>query len=579
MILQKLCEYYDRLADDPNVALPRPGFTQQNISYEVVLEVDGTLHDIVDIRDTTGRSPRPKSMPVPGGAKPSGSGINANFIWDRTDYMLGFKADDEKPDRTAKAFEAFRQRHLDAEPHINSPPYKALCTFLRSWSVDRAEQYPALADVSGMFGVFRLRGEQRYFHEDSAIQTFALRAQTDDSDTPAGQCLVTGQTEPIARLHEPKIKGVVGANTAGAPIVSFNFDATESYGKQSSYNAPVGESVAFKYCTALNYLLARDSAQKVLIGGDTVVCWTDKPTPFETMFGQIVNGGVEDEGQREKVIHLLKAIVAGGSAADLGPADTKFYILGLSGLSPNVGRVSVRFWHQSTVGQMQKQLAEHHRELAITHSQYDSDILFLWQLLRETARESKDIPPLLAGAMMRAVLTGQNYPDAMYHAIGRRIQADRNINYARAAFIKAYLTRNHHKEITVSLNPDRPEPAYQLGRLFAVLEKSQQDALGKSLNATIKDRYFGAASSTPASVFPRLIRLNQHHMRKLEGGIRVISEKRMQAIVDRIDCFPAHLNMTDQGLFALGYYHQRQDLFTKRSDSDTDTPETQEISE
>jgi len=573
MILQKLNEHYDRLADDPETKLARPGFTQQGISYEVVLESDGRLHAIQDVREVAGKRTTPRSMLVPGGAKPSGSGINANFLWDRTDYMLGYKADDEKPERTVKAFEAFRQRHLDAEADINAPEYKALCTFLRNWSPEQAKDHPVLIDVSGGFGVFRIRNQQSYVHEVPAILEYARQAPPDDDDSPAaGQCLITGEVAPIARLHEPKIKGVVGANTAGAPIVSFNFDATESYQKQSSYNAPVSEAAAFKYCTALNHLLTRGSRQKVLVGGDTVVCWTEQSTPFESAFGTIINGDTEDEATREEVIHTLWRIADGGPIDELGKLDTPFYILGLS---PNAGRVSVRFWHVSSIGQMQQHLAMHHRELAIDHGDFDPDILFLWQLLRQTARESKDIPPLLAGAMIRAILTGQPYPDAMYSAIRRRILADRNINYARTAFIKAYLIRNQHKEIDVSLNPDRTEPAYQLGRLFAALEKAQEDALGRGLNATIKDRYFGAASSTPASVFPRLIRLNQHHMRKLEGGIRVNTEKRMQSIADRVDDFPRHLNMVDQGLFALGYYHQRQNFFTKKND----TPDTQETSE
>ena len=171
---------------------------------------------------------------------------------------------------------------------------------------------------------------------------------------------------------------------------------------------------------------------------------------------------------------------------------------------------------------------------------------------------------------MRAVLGGGNYPDVLYYAVLRRIRADRQVNYLRAAMLKAYLNRNKDKELSVSLDPVRPEPAYHLGRLFAALEKAQEEAL-PGINATIKDRYFSSASASPAGVFPRLIRMNQHHVGKIERrDYRLTHEKRIQEIMDRLDGFPAHLNLNDQGLFAVGYYHQRKDIFTKKDNSTTE---------
>ncbi len=573
MILSKLVEYYDRIAAEPDSPLAKPGFSVQKISFEVVLEPDGALHAINDLRDTTGTTPRPRDMLVPGGAKPSGPGIHPNFVWDRTDYMLGCKADDPKPKRTREAFEAFRDRHLTLADAIDSPVFTTVCAFLENWQPQHAAGHALLEEVSGGFGVIRIRTEQRYVHDDPAVQQFALRSAEGDDET-TGQCLLTGRIGPLARLHQPKIKGVRDAarrQSAGATIVAFNDSAYESYGRSQSYNAPVSQIAAFQYCTALNHLLRRDSPQRLQLGDATVVVWAERSVPFESMFGTLVTGA-EDETLRNNAIATLTRLRQ-GEPAELGDSRTPVYILGLS---PNAARISVRFWHVSTVGDLAEQVARYQRELAIAHGPADPDCLFTWQLLRETAREAKDIPPLLGGALMRAVLTGQRYPDAMYGAVLRRIHADQEIRYPRAAFIKAYLIRNHNMEIPMALDPQRTDPAYCLGRLFAALEKSQQDALGPSINATIKDRYFGAASATPASVFPRLIRMNQHHLGKLDTGPRIAHDKRIQAIAEKLDAFPSHLNMTDQGLFALGYYHQRQDFFRKHDAPQPLNPETSE---
>ena len=185
--------------------------------------------------------------------------------------------------------------------------------------------------------------------------------------------------------------------------------------------------------------------------------------------------------------------------------------------------------------------------------------------MRQTARDVKDVPPLLAGAFSRSILLGTRYPQSLLSGVIRRIRADRMINYFRAALIKAILMRNYNLEVPVMLDENRPDVGYQLGRLFAVLEKAQEDAHGK-VNATIKDRYFGAASTTPQSVFPQLLRLSQHHLRKLEGGRKVNAERMLQSIIGRMEKFPRILDLEGQGEFAIGYYHQRLDFFTPRSE-------------
>jgi CRISPR-associated protein Csd1 len=238
-----------------------------------------------------------------------------------------------------------------------------------------------------------------------------------------------------------------------------------------------------------------------------------------------------------------------------------FYILGLS---PNASRLSVRFWLVGTVGDFAERLARHVSNLEMDGARPDDPPLIIRRLLFETAREPKDISPQLAGAMARAVLMGGPYPQLLLNALIRRIQADRRVNHPRAAAIKAFLVRNRNWEVPVSLDPDRQDPAYRLGRLFATLEKTQEDAL-PGLNATIKDRYFGAASATPATVFPRLMRLHHHHMGKIDSpGLRVNREKLVQSICEGLDAFPRHLPLDEQGLFYIGYYHQRQAFFQKK---------------
>lgn len=581
MILQALSEYYTRLEEDPETDIAPFGFSRQKISFEVVLEKDGSLNGIFDVSERVEKKTVPKSLIVLGGAKPSGSGLNPCVLWDNSGYMLGYKPDDKKPDRTLESFEAFRDKHLKLEKTIDDPEFSAVCRFLENWNPAEAESHEVLKEIKNGFGVFRIQGQKpiHHVHENETVQKWWVQQLTpgDSDDTNRGQCLVTGDFAPLARLHEPKIKGVWGAQSSGATIVSFNFDATTSYGKEQSYNSPVSERAAFQYCTALNRLLMRDSRQRIQVGDASTVFWTEKPTQGESVVAQMFDSvAVEDEATKSKLHAILESIRSGKHPPELGEKNTKFYVLGLS---PNAARISIRFWFVSTLGEMLDHLKDHFSDLEMKRSfDHDPEFPSIWQILKETARETKDIPPLLGGSLIRAILYGSSYPALLAASVMRRIRADSEVDYLRAAILKAWLNRNSRhninplkKEIAVTLDIERPEPAYHMGRLFASLEKAQEDAL-PGINATIMDRYFSAASSTPASVFPRLIRLSQHHLGKLEIGSKIYHEKIIQQIFGNIDGFPTHLNLKDQGLFAIGYYHQRQDFFTKKS-SPNDTQE------
>ena len=579
MILQALHDLYDRFVGDPNYDVAPDGFSLQKISFVIVLNLDGTVHDIQDHRILEGKQIRPQTRPVLGGAKPSGSGLNPCFLWDNSSYLLGFKPDDAKPERTQKCFEASQEFHVGHRDELKNPAYEAVCDYFESWRTESAlHRFPIISDISTGFGVFQIRGEADFVHDAEAIKSWWRKTQrrTEQSDTTA-TCLLTGQQGEIAELHQPKIKGVKDSQGAGALIVSFNTNAYESFGKNSGFNAPVSKEAASKYCKSLNALLASEK-HRLQIGDATTVFWTEQETDFEECLGTWFSGpgkevSAQDRERLGEIEGALKSIQKGGRPRKVlgSDSETMFYILGLTGQAG--GRIGIRFWHHCTLGDLFEKLARHHGDLAIERQwgegsrNPDPEFPRIWQLLRQTARESKDIPPNLGGALMRSILSGSHYPEMLAIAVMNRIRADREISYLRAAILKAWLTRspNTIQGIDMSLNEDNIDPAYRLGRLFAALEKTQDDALG-SVNAGIRDRFYSSASTTPGAVFPRLLRTYQHHLSKLDGGLKVKREQLIQEILDPLTGFPGFMNLQAQGLFAIGYYHQRKRFFTKRKD-------------
>ncbi|KRT54700.1 CRISPR-associated protein Cas8c/Csd1, subtype I-C/DVULG [endosymbiont of Ridgeia piscesae] len=576
-----------------------PGYSLQKIAFAVVIHPDGRLHQISDLRDHSGKKAVPIQRLLPGQAKPSGSGLNPCFLWDNSAYLLGHVAPRQAKEsidkyrkravRTQESFAAFRERHLKLEEEIDDPAFSAICRFLEEWACECSDDHPLLGEISSGFGLFQLLGETRYLHEYPAIRAWWQRQdEVGPLDAAGSICLVTGQPSPIASIHEPKIKGVGGAQSSGALLVSFNCDAFTSYDKSQSHNAPVSEAATFRYATALNGLLSgpHSHRHRFSLGDTTIAFWTGETTVAEgwlsAMFsGDLNSNEAQDAATLQQIEVLLKALRSGGDelrALGDDPA-TPIYLLGLA---PNAARLSVRFWHTDTLGHLFDRLKAHYEALRIVpqfeagSKRPDPEFPPSWRLLRETARESKDIPPLLAGALMRAILEGTPYPDSLAGAVIRRIRADRTINFYRAAVLKAWLTRLNCTQggIPVSLDTERTDPAYRLGRLFAVLEKTQEDAL-PGINATIRERFYSAASATPSMVFPRLLRTYQHHLAKLVSGAKVNREKLVQEIVDGLDTMPPHLNLEAQALFAIGYYHQRKALFggNKAQDMTTDDKE------
>lgn len=572
MILQSLSVYYNRLSDDPEVDVPLPGFGSQKIYFALLLKPSGELIQVLDLRETPEKKPLPRILVVPKELEErSGAKIDPHFMWDNTMYVLG--SDNKgKPKRSLQAFEAFKKLHHDLGDGLDDEGMKAVLSFLDSWDPEDAPAMKYWDEMTGMNVVFQLDGDLQYIHERPNIQEVWLKYLTEKSRKVIATCLVSGEETAIARLH-PAIKGVRGAQQKGAAIVSFNLDAFKSYGKDQSYNAPVGEDIAFSYTTALNYLLRADSRQKVQIGDASTLFWAERESPLEGIIESIWGFRTESKnlttetGDLKDIRDFLEAARDGKELPGIDP-DINFYILGLS---PNASRLSVRFWRAGTVGDITAKIGQHFSDLSITKNfDNEPDFPSMWQILRETAllRKTENIAPVLAGAVMRSILTGAAYPQSLLTAIINRIRADQIVNYLRSAIIKACLTRkyrinNKAMEVSMSLNKETTNIGYRLGRLFAVLERTQERANPK-IKATIRDRYYGAVSSTPRIVFPQLLGLKNHHISKLENrGEAVNLERLIGKIMDGINDFPSHLDLEKQGLFALGYYHQRQDFFKK----------------
>ncbi len=594
MILNKLVEYYDRLSAEPESDIARFGFSRQKISFVVVLNPAGSLSAFQDARTHDGRRAVPRLLVVPGQAKPTGSGLNPGLLWDNAQYMLGYKPDDPKPERTRQAFEAFRDRHAELEEEIGDEAFAAVCRFLRTWRPERAAAHAELAEITAAFGVFRLAGQAGYVHERPKVRDWWLaQVAAADTDAPRAPSLISGQVQPIARLHEPKIKGVRGAQTAGATLVAFNADAYESYRKSQSFNAPVGVEDAFKYCTALNRLTTSRERQ-VHLGDTTVVFWSERATAFEEDLGDFFEGPLatttdaEDRGTVKRLSRFFDRLRRASAGDDFEDGDVPFYVLGLA---PNAARISVRFWLRGTVQEFAERLGRHLADMELSGAPPKMPPITLQRIIDQTARERDDIQPLLGGALLRSVLTGGPYPMSLIGAVLHRLRADRQLDgwsgHIRAAILKANLVRNarlrnQDEEINMSLDESCRDAAYNAGRLFCAFEQAQIEShKPRKLDRTIVDGFIAAASSTPAVAFPRLLKLNRHHMASLPTSLE---ERRARGcyrlrnyyerLVDQIcgnmsiDHMPQRFEFDEQSRFFIGYYHQRQALFTSSKTTD-----------
>lgn len=590
-IIQALSGYYDRMAARGE-AEP-PGFSREKIGFAVVVDADGEVRGVDDLRDTTGKKSAATPRDVPASKKRTVA-VVPNFFWDKTAYSLGVTAGEGK--RTVQEHGAFRDLHLRLLADAADEGLVALRRFLEGWEPERFAEPPFTPDMLDANIVFRLDGDAdeagrpRFIHQrPAALPLIEARG----GDGAAGLCLVTGVEATIARLH-PSIKGVDGAQTAGAALVSFNLDAFSSWGRKQGANAPTGEAVAARYGAALNRLLDRNGRNRLRIGDASVAFWADTTVSGEAaaqasealmasifgVVGKAETGADRDHDAAEafKVRAALEPLADGRPVSvdgvDLLPG-TRMYVLGLS---PNAARLSVRFWLSGTLGDLACHLSRHERDCRIEplprHWGAGPSINRL--LVKTTAAQEKwdNIPPLLAGEVARAVLGGTPYPLTLLSNALMRVRAgDDPATGWHAAAIRAVLQRLGGKGAPMSLDKEETNAAYRLGRLFAVLEETQERALGR-VNATIRDRYFGAASATPAGIFPLLLRGVQNHLAKLRkdepGAAQGVEIKLGEIMGGLAPALPRSLRLEDQGRFAIGYYHQRSERFRKREEAGGD---------
>ena len=576
MILQALTAYYQTLANRGEIALP--GWSKVKVSFALCITDDGVLEQIIHLLTEQPKGKKtalaPRSFTLPAPVKRS-SGVAANFLCDNSSYMLGIDSKG-KPQRSAACFAACKDLHETLLDGIDSPAAKAVLAFFRAWQSEQAAAYPALAAnmeeiLAGANLIFQYNG--CFIHEDPLIRRVWDAYYQTSGDGPEMVCLVTGQKGSVESIH-PAIKNVSGAQSSGAALVSFNAPAFCSYGKEQNCNAPTSKYAAFAYTTALNHLLAdRDHVYRM--GDTTVVCWAKSGgNVYQNIFGWACMGQSPSYSLND-LQSALQNLCAGQAVLfdekRLSP-DMEFYILGLS---PNAARLSVRFFLRDTFGTFLRNAQAHQTRLEIVKPAYDKfDTLPLWKLLDETVNQNardKTPAPNLAGEVLRAVLNNTPYPATLRNSVALRIRAEREVTRGRAAILKAYYLKNTHPDVpkevlTVSLNPDSTNPAYNLGRLFSVLEAAQE-AANPGINTTIKDKYFSSASATPGHVFPVLLKLAQSHLKKLDGGLRTYYDMQITELLAKLgESYPVRLNMHQQGSFQLGYYHQTQMRYAKKEE-------------
>ena len=598
MILQALRDYYVRKMADPNPRnrLPPFGFDYVKIPFVLEISRNGNLLGVVDTRSGEGKAKQAETYLAPKGVKRRGKRVMANLLWDKAPYAIGMVAavpdNADNPEETAKKREAakkdaakkneeFRKRiEILPTTALADEGVQAILNFLSSDPLQQVQSDSLYREMGVSDNLsFRLSGDNTPVFLRPTVTTAlpSVLSATSQEEVADGICLVSGRKSSIALCH-PAIMGVKGCKAAGGDLVSFNFSAAESWGKRGKKNgqgrnSPVGELSAFEYTTALNHMLGYNSRQHLPIRETTTVFWAQTPDDFEDNFATFF-GGADNPDDVESLRAALNAIRSGKYAGGLG--DNQFFVLVLA---PSAARISVRVWKVKTLREVAEHVVTWFDDIDIVRPKDAPEHPSLFRLLADCAVQRKvdNVPPNLGGDIMRAILSGSAYPVSWFNAAVQRSRAEQEVTHLRAAAIKACLNRNNNlgltQEFTTMLDPDNINVAYRLGRLFAVLEQLQKEA-SPGISATIRDRFYGAASSTPVAVFTTLLRLKNYHITKLENKGRAVNfEKWIGEIMDCVPDFPRHLSLPDQGRFALGYYHQRQHFFAKTTTHSTGEPE------
>lgn len=576
MILQALCKYYEQLEKEGK--LPTPGWCQAKVSYAIELNQDGDVKAILDLREENGEGKRKKKTPkvlcVPEMVERHSLRIETNFLCDNAKYLMGIDAD-SKDKRVQNCFLAEKEKHLKILKSVDSVMARAVCAYFEKWNPKKAKENPVVLEkweelTAGGNIVFSM--DMRYAQDDAAIQC-VWEAQEKEESEEEGICLVTGEKAQIARIHRT-IKGVTGAQSSGAALVSFNAPAFESYGRSQSFNAPVGKYAEYAYTTALNYLLShREYTEQ--IGDTTIICWAESAKEeYPAAFWEVIDPPRDNQ---EDVIRMFQSIKNNGyidyKKVELD-SEQKFYIMGLA---PNAARLAVRFFYENSFGNILKNIIRHYDCMDIVKPARETrEYLGIEDMLDQTVNQKsrdKKLVSNMSSAVLKAIVSGSRYPASLYMSTIMRIRVEQgNITWGRAAIDKAYLIRNYgweEGEGYMECREESQEVAYILGRLFAVLEFIQRRASG-DIKTTIRDRYFNAACASPASVFPVLLKLKNSHLRKLERdsmGTKIHYEQEVTELMGKLEEFPKRLSLEEQGKFHIGYYHQMQKNYEKKEEN------------
>lgn len=563
MILRALYDYYQRCDN-----LPAFGMELKQIGFLIVISKDGKFLRFEDrridkktaqqflVKKSVGRSSAPA----------------ANYLYDNSQYVFGY-SDKGDMESMRKYFDTFKEKVeeiYDAAP--DDEEIQAVRAFYQQEPADIVEAMKGDSLWDDISKNLNKKYSTFSFLVEGAIQIVASRheiAHLLDKEEATGSslCLVTGK---LASNVETTTATMIPGSQATAKLVSFQVKSGyDSYGKEKGNNAPISEEAEFAYTTALNHLLRADSKNKFIVGNRTFLFWASSNSEAakaaeSSLYAFFGKGEDDNPNKRIELVRQTFMSIYNGKL----PSDNKdnFYILGLA---PNSARIAVVYWAEIPLRDFAGTINQHFLDMEITDTRKEKKpYVGLHSILGAVTREGKssEVTPNLPDAVVKSVFQGIPYPESLYQACIRRIKAEQSLTIARAAIIKAYLNRkNNNSKINVMLDKENKNQGYLCGRLFAVLDKIQEDANGIH---SIRERYMNSASSTPSAVFATILNLSSHHLEKLNAGSQVYYEKLKQEIIDKLEAigFPAHLDLQDQGRFFVGYYHQRQDFFKSKEE-------------
>ena len=562
MILKALYDYYERCKG----TLPAFGKELKEIGFLIIIDREGNFLRFEDrridskhahafiVNKQLGRT----SAPV------------ANYLYDSSAYVFGF-SDKKDFDGCRKYLETFKKKVDEI--------YKAAPNNVDITAVHRFYQHDPQAILAKMKSDALWPEIEKNLNKKYSLFSFLINGDTqivaekeelldlleEDNHDNEKVCLVSGKKGKIVDVATATM---IPGSQAVAKIVSFQVKSGyDSYGKEQGANAPISEKSEFAYSTALKHLLRSDSRNKFLIGNRTFLFWASKDNAAGNqaekgifdLFGFSDTKEDDPNARIEQVRKVFKAIYSGELNTSL---DDKFFILGLA---PNSARIAVVYWAEIPLKEFAERINRHFDDMEITGANKPYTALRSILGAVTLGGKASDATPNLPDTLVKSIFQGIAYPYTLFAECIRRIRAEQSIFTTRAAIIKAYLNRqnnNIEQNIKVMLDKNNTNPGYLCGRLFAVLDKIQEDANNQH---TIRERYMNSASATPSAVFATILNLSSHHSEKLNEGRNVFFEKLKQEIIEKLDAdgFPAHLDLQDQGRFFVGYYHQRQAFFSK----------------